>query len=162
MRHVLTYVFLCLGFTPGTPQASAISGQASVIDGDTLEIHGQRIRLQGIDAPESLQYCYLPDSKRWRCGQTAALQLHDFIGSETVRCEKKGKDRYKRILAMCSAGGDDLGAWLVEHGWALAYVRYSVVYVEQQKWAEAAQVGIWQSRFQKPWVWRRTYKEHTG
>ncbi len=161
MRHVFTYLFLCLGLTPGTPQASAISGQASVIDGDTLEIHGQRIRLHGIDALESPQYCYLPDGKTWRCGQMAALQLQDFIGSKTVTCEKKGKDRYRRVVAVCSAAEQDLGAWLVESGSAMAYELYSKAYVEHQKRAEAAQVGIWQSRFQKPWEWRLTYKERT-
>ena len=68
MRHVVMYVLLCLGFTPGTPQAAAIAGRTSVIDGDTLEIHGQRIRLHGIDAPESSQSCYLPHGTAWRCG----------------------------------------------------------------------------------------------
>jgi endonuclease YncB( thermonuclease family) len=57
---------------------------------------------------------------------------------------------------------EDLGAWLVENGWALAYARYSKAYVEQQKRAEAVQAGIWQSRFQKPWAWRRVYKEKAG
>jgi endonuclease YncB( thermonuclease family) len=162
MRHVFMYVLLCLGLTPGTPQASTISGQASVMDGDTLEIHGQRIRLHGIDAPESPQHCYLPDGKTWRCGQTAALQLQDFIGNQMVACERKGQDRYGRMVAVCFAGGEDLGAWLVEHGWALAYARYSTAYVKQQRQAEAVQAGMWQSRFQKPWAWRLTCKENTG
>ena len=96
MRHVVMYVFLCLGLTPGTPQAAAIAGQASVMDGDTLEIHGQRLRLHGIDAPESAQSCYLPHGRAWRCGHMAALRLQDFIGDKTVTCERKGEDRYRR------------------------------------------------------------------
>ena len=47
-----------------------MTGQASVIDGDTIEIHGQRIRLHGIDAPESGQHCYI-DGKRWQCRKDA-------------------------------------------------------------------------------------------
>jgi endonuclease YncB( thermonuclease family) len=154
MRHVVTYVFLCLGLMPGAPQAATVSGQVSVMDGDTLEMHGQRIRLHGIDAPESPQSCHLPDGKTWRCGHTAALRLRDFIGDKTVTCERNGQDRYGRIVAVCAAGGEDLGAWLVEHGWALAYARYSKAYVEQQTRAAAVRAGIWRSRFQKPWEWR--------
>jgi endonuclease YncB( thermonuclease family) len=161
-HHVFTYVWLCLGLTPGMPQAAAITGQARVTDGDTLEMHGQRLRLHGIDAPETPQSCYLPSGKPWRCGQTAARRLRDFIGSKTVTCERKGRDGHGRIVAVCFTGGEDLGAWLVEHGWALAYTRYSTAYAARQKRAECAQIGIWQSRFQKPWAWRRTYKAKTG
>ena len=162
MRHVVMYVLLCLGLTAGAPQAAAIAGRASVMDGDTLEMHGRRLRLHGIDAPESAQSCYLPDGKAWRCGHTAALRLQDFIGHQTVTCERKGQDRYRRSVAVCFAGGEDLGAWLVERGWALAYARYSTAYVEQQRRAEAVRAGIWWSRFRKPWEWRRTYREKTG
>ena len=162
MRQVVIYVMLCLGFTPGTAQAAAMAGRTSVIDGDTLEMHGQRLRLHGIDAPESSQSCYLPHGRAWRCGHTAALRLRDFIGNRTVTCARKGQDRYGRMVAVCLAGGEDLGAWLVEHGWALAYARYSGAYVERQKRAECGRVGIWQSRFRKPWEWRRAYREKTG
>jgi endonuclease YncB( thermonuclease family) len=55
--------------------ADTIIGQASVIDGDTLEIHGQRIRLSGIDAPESDQLCRGDDSLQYRCGAKAANEL---------------------------------------------------------------------------------------
>ena len=155
MRNACTYWLLLILLFPHIGEAANLVGVASVIDGDTLEIHGQRIRLLGIDAPESPQYCYMPDGKKWRCGQTAALKLDEFIGDKTVSCEKKGKDRYRRIVAVCSANGVDLGAWLVENGWALAYERYSKAYVEHQARARAAKAGIWQSRFQKPWEWRK-------
>ena len=55
--------------------APAIQGTASVIDGDTIEIRGERIRLDAIDAPESSQLCGDAASKRYRCGQKSALRL---------------------------------------------------------------------------------------
>ena len=94
-------------------------GTATVIDGDTLEIHGRRVRLVGIDAPESSQTC-LDRGKAWRCGQQAALALDAKIARRPVSCSEQGTDRYGRALCTCSAGGENLNAWLVGQGWALA------------------------------------------
>jgi endonuclease YncB( thermonuclease family) len=99
---------------PSLALATVLSGQASVIDGDTIEIHGQRIRFFGIDAPESHQTCEA-DQQAYRCGQQAALALADEIGQQTVSCERHDVDRYGRIVAVCHAGGEDLNAWMVSH-----------------------------------------------
>ena len=130
-------------------------GIASVIDGDTLEIHGKRVRLHGVDAPESRQMCER-DGKPWRCGADAANALDAFIAGRTVSCEPTDVDRYKRIVAKCSVGGIELGAWLVGHGWALDYERYSKgAYARHQAEAESAKAGVWGGRFEKPWEWRK-------
>lgn len=138
-----------------TAPAHAITGQASVIDGDTLEIHGQRIRLDGVDAPESWQFCYQGD-KAYRCGQQAALALADFIGRRTVHCTETSRDRYKRVVAHCSVGDQDIAGWLVERGHALDWPRYSKgKFKHLQDKARTAKVGIWRGRFQLPWERRR-------
>ena len=79
--------------------AALFIGQASVIDGDTLEIHGQRVRLYGIDAMESWQLCWNGKWKRYACGREAALALDDFIGESVVSCESRGHDRYGRMVS---------------------------------------------------------------
>jgi endonuclease YncB( thermonuclease family) len=96
-------------------------GQASIIDGDTLEIHGTRIRLWGIDAPESTQLCPSDDSLLYRCGAKAANDLAAFIAKRPVSCTPLSLDQYGRTVATCSVAGADLGDWLVRNGqWARA------------------------------------------
>lgn len=120
-----------------------MTGVASVIDGDTLEIHGERIRLFGIDACESRQLCEDASGHPYRCGQQAALALADHIGSRTVRCEGKTRDRYGRLVAICYLGDEDLDAWMVSQGLALAFRKYSTLYVPQEEDAQAAKRGLW-------------------
>jgi endonuclease YncB( thermonuclease family) len=139
--------------------AETIVGRASVIDGDTLEIRGIRIRFHGVDAPESAQTCQSSDGKAFRCGQQAALALSSKIGTATVSCEQKDVDRYKRIVAVCSAGGEDLNAWLVQQGHALAYRQYSTDYVGQENDARKAKRGVWAGNFTPPWDWRKGDRE---
>ena len=134
--------------TPG-----AVVGVASVIDGDTIDIHGQRIRLHGIDAPESSQFCEL-NGKPWRCGQFSANALADHIGRRTVTCEPRTQDRYGRLVAACSVAGTSISAWMVLEGWAVAYRRYSQDFIADEATARAAKRGIWRSTFIMPWEWR--------
>ncbi len=138
-----------------------MTGTATVIDGDTLEVHGQRIRLHGIDAPESRQLCRL-DGTRWQCGKDAANALEDKIARRPVTCEDLGRDRYKRIIGRCTLAGEDINAWMVSQGWALAYRRYSEDYVDEKAEAQAARRGIWAGEFVKPWEWRRGQAARRG
>ncbi len=137
-----------------TPALADVAGVASVIDGDTIEVHGQRIRLHGIDAPESRQLCRL-DGKPWQCGKDAANALAEKIARRPVTCEDLGRDRYKRIIAKCSVAGEDLGEWLVTNGWAVAYYLYSYEYSRAEHRAKSARRGIWAGQFVEPWEWRR-------
>ena len=131
-----------------------VVGVASVIDGDTIEIHGQRIRLFGVDSPESRQTCVDAAGRDWRCGQRAAMELADMIGSSTVRCEQRDRDRNRRIVAVCHKGDEDLGRWMVGQGWAVASRSYSNDYIRAEEAAHEALRGIWGSRFDMPWDWR--------
>jgi endonuclease YncB( thermonuclease family) len=131
-----------------------IIGVASVIDGDTIEIHGQRIRLFGIDAPESSQLCVRPTGEPWRCGQQGSLALSDRIGRATVSCQPRDLDRYGRIVAVCFNGNEDLSRWMVTTGWAVAFRRYSLDYVADEDAARQSRINIWSGDFDMPWDWR--------
>ena len=119
-----TLAVLILGPRP-VALADDLIGRASVIDGDTLEIHGSRIRLWGIDAPESSQLCRGDDSLQYRCGAKAANDLDAFIAGRPVNCLPLSLDRYGRTVATCSVGGADLGDWLVRNSLALDWPQYS-------------------------------------
>ena len=154
LRHLI-FASLVAASAVGTAAAeSPVIGVASVIDGATLEIHDQRIRLHGIDAPESGQSCE-KDGRQYRCGQQAALALADKIGWAPIRCEQRDIDRYKRIVAVCRLGAEDLNGWMVRLGWAIAYRQYSRDYVDDESAAQAAKAGIWAGRFIEPSKWRR-------
>lgn len=145
--------------SPGNVQPSnqMMSGTASIIDGDTIEIHGQRIRLFGIDAPEGGQTCFQKNGNEYRCGQISANALDEHVqASQPVTCQRKDIDRYERMVAVCKrADGKDIAAWLVLNGHALDWPKYSSgLYLREQSIAKKGSVGIWQGKFVLPWEWR--------
>jgi endonuclease YncB( thermonuclease family) len=143
----------------GKARANDIVGHASVVDGDTLEIHGTRIRLWGIDAPESTQLCRNDDSDLYQCGRAAATALAGLFYAipRPVTCSPTGHDQYGRTVAVCSLGtpGPDIGQWLVANGHALDWPRYSKgKYEDAQRRAQKAGRGIWAGSFVEPWQYR--------
>lgn len=148
-------LILATGITVAQTRQQVIEGAARVIDGDTIEIGKQRIRLHGVDAPESKQACTI-DGKAWACGQEAARALADLLADHRVECRQRDTDRYKRIVAVCFVGPIDVNAAMVAQGWALAYRTYSLDYVAQEGQARASGAGMHRGEFTAPWDWRRT------
>jgi len=148
-------IFLLFVLLSGGAMADDFLGQASVVDGDTLEIHGTRIRLWGVDAPESSQLCRGDDSLQYRCGAEAANDLDSYIGRRPVNCVPLNLDQYGRTVATCSVSGSDLGEWLVRNGLALDWPQYSRGrYDAAQHDAERAGRGIWKGSYVEPWRYR--------
>jgi len=122
----------------------------TITDGDTIKLNGVTYRLWGIDAPETKQDC--PDG--WPAGRLATTQLQTLIKGRTIVCEAKDTDRYGRTVAVCRAGGEDLGALMVRSGMAWAFVRYSRDYVDQETRAKAANLGVHAHDCVVAWEWR--------
>lgn len=149
----------------GPPPGKSITGRASVIDGDTIEISGQRIRFNGIDAPESAQRCNDASGRPYACGRKSANALNEFLAaSRPVTCKFIEWDQYGRFVGNCSrADGASVQDWLVKNGHALDWPRYSHgAFSGQEKAARASRRGVWQGDFQKPWEWRAAQREQTA
>lgn len=143
-----------------TSTASAeLHGQVvRVLDGDTIEIlqatrERARIRLAGIDAPETNQ----PFGQRSRQFLTRLVaQLH-------VRISGDERDRYGRMLGTVWLDGEDINAVMVRNGMAWAY-RYrgkatEPQYAELEAWARAVKSGLWADPAPvEPGLWRKMQK----
>ena len=89
-------------------------------------------------------------------GKDSAFALADRIGRSAIDCRGVERDRYGRLVAVCFKGSEDLNRWMVEQGWAVAYRRYSMDYVQAEEAARAAGRGLWSGSFDMPWDWRKT------
>lgn len=131
------------------PFPADVRGRGRPIDGDSLWVGAQEVRLKGIDAPEGRQTCRRKDIL-WRCGDAARDALNHMINDETVVCDVSGRDRYGRLLANCRVGDRNLNAAMVSEGMAVAYGGYE----REEAIAKAGRRGMWDSEFQMPRQWR--------
>lgn len=136
------------------PAAAAdLSGPARVSDGDTLRLAGERVRLDGVDAPELHQVCKKAGAD-WSAGQDAAAWLYGFIGRYDITCQGDSRDRYGRLLATCFLNGTNINAELVRRGWAIAFTKYSSRYINEEAEARLNGLGIWAGECERPEEWR--------
>ncbi len=148
---------LVLGPVPKSAHAAEIVGRPNVIDGDSLDFSGRRVRLHGIDAPELDQSCRA-GGRTWPCGKEARWAAINRIHPHWATCVERGRAPDGATLAVCYLAGlgqHDLNAWLVAQGWALADRGAAPDYVEQEAEARAAGRGLWRGRFVPPWEWRQ-------
>jgi len=129
--------------------AGPLVAQTRVIDGDTFELNGKIIRINGIDAPEHGQKC-----GDWNCGKAATDALSGLISGKSVSCDSLGEDGYGRTIATCFVDKVDVGEALVDQGNAWAFLEYSKAYEVTQQNAKARRNGIWAGDFQTPWAFR--------
>ena len=130
-----------------------LAGRADIIDGDSIEIGGAKIRLYGIDAPELGQDCLDRSGATYACGRLAKRHL-ERVATGTVTCEVVETDHYGRDVSICFAGDTDLGAAMVSAGWARAYLSYSLRYASEEQAARRARRGLWDGEFDDPWAFR--------
>ncbi len=129
----------------------------NVIDGDSLEIGSERIRLMGIDAPEYIQQCKNKKGKKYPCGILSKEYLQKLIGKNNITCKIHKKDQYERNLCTCYSGQTDLNAEMVRAGHAIPYLESP--YKKEQHEAQQNKRGLWAGRFIQPRLFRRLQEQ---
>ncbi len=140
-----------------------ISGIANVIDGDTIRIEKNKIRLFGIDAPEKKQKCqkpwlsisFLTFNNDYECGVISTNKLKSKIDNKFLICKSNNIDRYKRFIAECYKDKTNISRWMVLNGYAVAYRKYSKKFVSEENLAKKDKLGLWAGTFEMPWNWRK-------
>ena len=156
----LVVLLLVSASVPGV--TAELVGRATVTDGDTLTVAKQRIRLWGIDAPESAQQCTTHNGHAWPCGRRSAAALDGYLLDQTVRCQRKDTDRYGRVVAECFVQGQSVNQRMVRAGWAVAYRQYATAFIADEADARQHQRNLWQGTFQMPADYRRSKREQTA
>ena len=154
-KFLITF-FLIL-YSSASFSEKIIKGKAIIIDGDTIHIGKNKIRLHGIDAPEINQTCTI-EKITWECGISSSKALERIISEKEVQCEIVDIDRYKRFVAICFVKNINLSQYMVQNGWAIAYRYYSDDFINDEKIAKNNKVGIWQGKFQEPYLFRKQEK----
>ena len=154
MRRILLFISLIILLSFNS---EVRANNLRIIDGDTIELNGEKIRFSGIDTPETKpkQICTL-DNIEIFCGNLASIVLKEKIGNEIVSCEREPeKDFFGRTLGECFINDESLSKFLVRNGYAFAFIKYSKKYVEDEKYAKENNLGLWVMKFEYPWDFRK-------
>ena len=149
-------IFLVIFFCP-TAFSQSINGKTKIIDGDTIHIGKNKIRLYGIDAPEINQRCTIK-KKKWKCGIESYLALKSIILNNKIQCEIIDVDQYKRLIGKCFVNKVYINQYMVINGWAIAYRYYSLDFINDEEIAKNNKAGIWKGKFQEPYLFRKQQK----
>lgn len=148
------YVILCLTLIVAScfidheavSKNVTLKGRAFVVDGDTLVIKDQHIRLFGMDAFEHHQTC-----GRYACGRVATRTLSQMAQGKIVSCHVRDHDSYGRLVSQCfDAKGRDLGREMVALGLAVDYRGFSDIYMDVESQAKREKRGAWAYPFISP------------
>lgn len=145
INYWLWLIVICVGYN------FCADAKVYIVDGDSLELGSERIRLYGIDAPELFQDCYDVNEQKYRCGKKAKDFLADILIGK-FSCKYLGVDKYGRSLKRCfDHQGIDINEQMVLSGWALSYGND---YYDAEQKARKKRKGVWQGKFMRPELFR--------
>lgn len=145
---------------PAPPPAPVLQGKVSkILGGDKIIVNGMPVRLYGIASPVLGQNCTDAHGRGYDCGYISARKLQEIIGSDAVSCKIMNQNNQGDLMAACSVSSFDIGAVMVEAGWAIALPNITPVYVPYEQKARQNKAGLWEGRFQTPWEWQAEQRQ---
>ena len=132
-----------------------ITGVSRVVSGDTITIGRYIIKLFGVAAPDISQTCASSSGAGYRCGQQSISWLSEWLADNEITCHIINKTERGILNGVCLLGDYDIGAAIVNAGWAVADARQNAIYVPYQQQASANRRGLWEGEFYMPWDWQR-------
>ena len=130
-----------------------IKGKAKVVNSDYIKIDKQTIILFGVEAMERPQKCYI-NNELWPCWESGVRKLEEIVDLGETICFVKGKAKMNRVFAICETQNIELNRELIRSGLALARIKQSDLYIDDQRYAKENNLGIWRGKFIEPWKWR--------
>ena len=130
------------GSGPRGQDLRAVGAAVRIIDGETLALDGQVMRLAGVRAPGRGQICHDAAGRGYDCGAAAAAALARLVNGRDVECRVQGRDAQGRLLGQCRAGGAELNGSLVADGWVLAGAGASTM-LSLEAMARDGRRGLW-------------------
>lgn len=165
-------ILLLLLFPAVPAEADVLSGQATIVDGDTVTVGQTTVHLFGIDAPEMDQFCTDKNGKQFNCGHAAMRRLFLYIGADPLKCVIRSKNTDGSLAATCqvksyfrrtengATRGEqfDVALEMVLTGHAMADPDQAAAYREAQDRAVSKRLGFWSGEIEEPWEWRNRRK----
>lgn len=142
MRLVLCAAFAAAATVPWAVADSEISSFAFVQEDGSLKVSGSLIHLYGIYIPPTDQACYT-FIRPVPCGTRASLALEFKISGDFVHCIPRATNPDGSITASCTVGTEDLSAWMLQKGWAVALPDAPFEYLALEKIARSRGIGVW-------------------
>jgi endonuclease YncB( thermonuclease family) len=136
-----------------------VVGSGTAVEGDSISVNGQVVKLWGIDAPETGQKCRNKLRQSYDCFSPSKNTLQSLIGQNQITCYIRGSDRHGQQIGTCAVNDLDLAALMVRSGWAMAYFNLTPQYVGLEADAQAQSKGLWAGHADPPWVWRTKNKK---
>jgi endonuclease YncB( thermonuclease family) len=127
----------------GTQEVMQVLTRPVAVDTSTFLVGRARVKLSGVEAPMVGKRCDLTGGGTWPCGAKARTALRAWLRARSIRCEVPADfaESTSRTESSCTLDNKDIGAWLVENGWAEAAPGSR--YEEAEAKARAARLGLW-------------------